>query len=442
MQHVVWSRALFAFFACCSVSLTCGSYAFFAPFFPLHASEFNIDRDRVGMIFGAFSLAQLLVSPFAGILATLFSRRVVSVVGLLLLSCSTFLSGCVPHADWACAAFIILRCGQGIGATLALTSLNAALVDAFPFSRGLVVGAAEVGSSLGWSLGPAAGGCLYTVGGFSFPFTVVASVAAASVVPLIAFWPRSHQRERDDEEEKRTAGERTRTLLSWKERCALLCAPGLMVVLCSQILLITGWCSFDLGFTAWLHQRFGFGTYEGGLYFAIAPAAYMLTAFPVGWLVDNTNFGKALLAVGFLGQACSLLFLAPPFHLGPGLVAGLMVVNGLSAPLCVVPVLPEMMKSLASEDEEKTNSMSTFVSFAQSLGSATGPLVGAFVLDHVDFGWMMFAVACFNFLLVLLLVSAHWRERKRCTSVVTSVANVKEPLLSGDEFRQALIALN
>eukprot|EP00928_Gymnodinium_smaydae_P047632 TRINITY_DN3179_c1_g1_i4.p1 TRINITY_DN3179_c1_g1~~TRINITY_DN3179_c1_g1_i4.p1 ORF type:complete len:216 (+),score=26.72 TRINITY_DN3179_c1_g1_i4:479-1126(+) len=215
-----------------------------------------------------------------------------------------------------------------------------------------------------------------------------------------------------------------------------------MVVLCSQVQLITGWCSFDLGYTAWLQQRFSFGTYEGGLYFAIAPAAYMLTAFPVGWLVDNTNFGKALLAVGFLGQACSLLFLAPPFHLGPGLVAGLMVVNGLSAPLCVVPVLPEMMKSLASEDEEKTNSMSTFVSFAQSLGSATGPLVGAFVLDHVDFGWMMFAVACFNFLLVLLLVSAHWRERKRCTSVVTSVANVKEPLLSGDEFRQALIALN
>ena len=64
-DYVGLRKIIFAVCACVSVSLSWASYAFFAPFFQLHAAEFSLDTNDVGLVFSAFAFAQLLSSPFA-----------------------------------------------------------------------------------------------------------------------------------------------------------------------------------------------------------------------------------------------------------------------------------------------------------------------------------------------------------------------------------------
>eukprot|EP00441_Pelagodinium_beii_P001815 CAMPEP_0197693000 /NCGR_PEP_ID=MMETSP1338-20131121/111873_1 /TAXON_ID=43686 ORGANISM="Pelagodinium beii, Strain RCC1491" /NCGR_SAMPLE_ID=MMETSP1338 /ASSEMBLY_ACC=CAM_ASM_000754 /LENGTH=214 /DNA_ID=CAMNT_0043275703 /DNA_START=120 /DNA_END=760 /DNA_ORIENTATION=+ len=207
-----------------------------------------------------------------------------------LVFCTYFFGQVSPNLDEACLIFFVLRMGQGMGGSLIMTCLNAALADAFPESRGMVMGASELATSFGWSGGPAIGGLLYSAGGFSLPFTVFSALCLLSALPTMALWASPALQPITPSE------------TSLKRRLSLSHVSGLMPVLFSQVALLTSWCAFDLGYTSWLHDRFGFGTVVSSLYFAIGPTVYMLVSFPVGWLCDRTTRRKLLMAAGMVGQ--------------------------------------------------------------------------------------------------------------------------------------------
>eukprot|EP00929_Paragymnodinium_shiwhaense_P070051 TRINITY_DN35424_c0_g1_i3.p1 TRINITY_DN35424_c0_g1~~TRINITY_DN35424_c0_g1_i3.p1 ORF type:complete len:341 (+),score=35.39 TRINITY_DN35424_c0_g1_i3:215-1237(+) len=319
-----------------------------------------------------------------------------ALIGFIFLITCTYLFGQVPHDGYATVLFYALRIGQGIGGTIILTCTNATLADAFPATRGLVMGASELAAGLGWCAGPAFGGLLYTWGGFSFPFTVLSCMLALQCIPCLLLWPSARLPDVVDGGAP-----------SVSSRLGLLAAPGLQVTMVSQVVLMSAWCAFDLGFTAWLSKAMNFDTLDCSLYFAIAPMLYSVVSFPVGWLCDKVKSKKLVIAFGFIGQALTYGAFAPLWQLSPVSIAVLLALNGICGPLALVPALPDMLATIKVEDEDSINCMSTYYSTAVALGSIVGPLQGAFLIDWIGYQWMMFALAALEVLVLIWLLLTH-----------------------------------
>jgi MFS family permease len=150
---------------------------------------------------------------------------------------------------------------------------------------------------------------------------------------------------------------------------------------------------------------------QGGLYFAIGPAAYMVMTVPAGIAVDAVSSKRLLLAAGFLAQAVAFSLYCPLWHVSEGAVAASSVLVGLSAPFLIIPALPVMLDDLertqgeeaegeegrfvtARSREHDTNLVSSMYTTATSLGSVAGPLISASLIPAIDFDGTVFSFAC------------------------------------------------
>ena len=89
------------------------TFAIVAPFFPLYAQQVNIPPAGVAAVFGAFAIAQIVMSPVAGGLASRFGRKRVLTVGVLGVGGSTLAMGLCASifttADGIVAAMVAMR---------------------------------------------------------------------------------------------------------------------------------------------------------------------------------------------------------------------------------------------------------------------------------------------------------------------------------------------
>lgn len=170
------------------------TYAIIAPFFPLEAIELGLDTAQVAIVFGSFAVVQLGISPIAGGLCSKFGRRRVLIMGVFIVSGGTFLFGIVPPVCIALETsmmpfFIIARVLQGTGSALTMTCIFAILSDAFPESRGRIIGVAEMMNSLGWTVGPPMGGLLFAIGGFTLPFLICGALPLLTLIGVLSVFP-------------------------------------------------------------------------------------------------------------------------------------------------------------------------------------------------------------------------------------------------------------
>ena len=170
-----------------------------APIFAIAGPEFGLSTVEIAQIFSVYYLPNVGSSLAAGVLASLFGRRRVLLVGCTVLSAGCIALGLVPGAcasagtpdtgtgdvllverHTASAAstscmyslFVGSRVLQGIGVALSQTCLFAMLADMWPEDTGKVMGAAELAGGLAYALGPPTGGFLFQSGGFVMPFVI------------------------------------------------------------------------------------------------------------------------------------------------------------------------------------------------------------------------------------------------------------------------------
>ena len=210
-----WSRLCFVAVCCLQIATMNSTFAFFAPFFPIVAEDLSLNLNDVALIFCIKAVAEVVVSPFAGAAASRFGRRCIVILGVLLCASSTIAMGFVPRVisgSWQSApshdrfgllaSFMLLRIIQGVGSTLAATTLLATLADTVNAAhRGKVVGAGEVSSSFGWTAGPAAGSLCYELGGFVAPF-IATTAAALLVLGVLLLFAGGNWGVREGEEEE------------------------------------------------------------------------------------------------------------------------------------------------------------------------------------------------------------------------------------------------
>ena len=143
------------------------------PFYPNEAKSKGASISQFGFVFGAYSLAGMVSSPFFGKYGSRISPRYLYIPGALVGALCTLVFGALQLVEslslFLCLSYI-LRLLAGMANTAAWGALMAALMTIFPDKVSKVVAASEFFSCGGFVLGPAIGAYFYNLGGFILPF--------------------------------------------------------------------------------------------------------------------------------------------------------------------------------------------------------------------------------------------------------------------------------
>ena len=251
-------------------------------------------------------MVQLGISPIAGGLCSKFGRRRVLVVGVFVVSGGTFLFGLVPPVCRSLGIpmmpwFIVARVLQGTGSALTMTCIFAILSDAFPESRGRIIGVAEMMNSLGWTVGPPMGGLLFALGGFTLPFLICGALPLLTLAGVLSVFPEdgttpravpvalstseaeADQMDADDDEGHGVDVDHVdqTSCVALLKRARRLATSGLLVTAFAATTPGTIFALWDIGFTPFVVEEFGFSLETVGLYFAIGPGMCVHIHLPI-----------------------------------------------------------------------------------------------------------------------------------------------------------------
>ncbi|XP_076315763.1 MFS-type transporter SLC18B1-like [Tachypleus tridentatus] len=139
-------------------------YSIIAPFFPQLARKKGLNAVEYSMVFGAYSIAQVIFSMIAGKFLTKIGPKFIVIAGLFITGGATVIFGCLeksPHGRIFLALSIGIRMVEGAGFAVYLTSVLAIVVKTFPTNPGYYVGLTETVVTIGMITGPVLGSFLY-----------------------------------------------------------------------------------------------------------------------------------------------------------------------------------------------------------------------------------------------------------------------------------------
>lgn len=157
------------------------------PLLPLYAKQFQAPEGLIGVMASLFALAQLLFSPFWGILSDKFGRKPIIAAGLIGVVASFLVFGFAASLP----VLFVSRFLQGMFAGAVLPAARAYAADiTTKQDRVKVMGRIGAALSLGVIFGPAIGGTFAQVG-LSFPFFAAATVAFINFLFVLFLLPES-----------------------------------------------------------------------------------------------------------------------------------------------------------------------------------------------------------------------------------------------------------
>ncbi|MDP4007333.1 MAG: MFS transporter [bacterium] len=163
------------------------------PLLPVYAKHFQASNITIGLLAASFALAQLLFSPFWGILSDRFGRKPIILVGLLGLSLSFLVFAFAANLT----TLFLSRFIQGLFSGAAMPAARAYVADVTKKEeRVKAMGKIGASLSLGIILGPAIGGLLAHAS-LVMPFFAAALVAAFNLILMFFFLPESLKEKRD-----------------------------------------------------------------------------------------------------------------------------------------------------------------------------------------------------------------------------------------------------
>lgn len=262
------------------------------PLMPGFAASYGIAPAAIGILVTSFSLLQLLVSPLWGALSDRIGRRPVLLLGLVGSTASYLLFG-VAHGFWTLLASRVIA--GSMGATVGVAQAYVADITP-PERRAQSLGILGAAFALGFILGPALGGVLYS---YSHSAAGFAAAAFCGVNACAAFlWlPETGQH------------------LSRRPRERVAVRP-ISAPLAATFLLVSAFAIIHLSLPLLAQQEVGLSPRRLGMLFAFSG---VISAIVQGGLVGRVapKFGEARLAtVGGLLMAIGLWLFPGSRHIG------------------------------------------------------------------------------------------------------------------------------
>ena len=149
---------------------------------PYYAETFNVNYTLVGLVVSAFGIARMFLDLPAGLLGQKYDKKILMLLGLILVSISSILAGIAQNYWILLLARIIEGFGSAIYVTIA--TIFIALV-AKPERRGFLMGIYSGFLLLGSIFGPSFGGIIANIYGINAPFFAYAIVSAIGIIPTL-----------------------------------------------------------------------------------------------------------------------------------------------------------------------------------------------------------------------------------------------------------------
>lgn len=358
------------------------------PVLPLYAQDFHASPWEIGLLFGSFSLMQLLFAPLLGRWSDRIGRRPILLMSILGTAISFLVLG---FANSLLMLFLGRMLDGASGGNI--STAQAYIADVTPLEkRSSAMGIIGAAFGLGFMIGPAIGGLL---GHYShqLPFFVAAGLAFINTFAILLFLPETLT------EEQRKAHTAAgvpilQTLMSAKG------TPLGNVMLCS-LLSTMAFSLVTALFTLFTQNRLHWHARENGLMFAyIGILGVLIQGGMLRRLVPRTG-EKPLIILGSILLCLSTAMLPLSSSLALVVIAssGLSIGNSLVTP---------MLSGLASKSADAQSQgavlglMQSIASFARMIGPAIGGFLLNFDLQHTE---LPYGISPFWFSAVLMALA-------------------------------------
>jgi multidrug resistance protein len=150
-----------------------------SPILPIYAESFNVNYTLVSLAISMYAFGRFLADIPVGLLADRVGRRLMMVLGTIILTVCSFLNATAPTFT----LFLVYRLLEGIGSAMWMTSRTTLLADILkPEERGRIMSYFQAFMLLGSSAGPTVGGFIAITYGLSAPFYTYSAVGIISLV--------------------------------------------------------------------------------------------------------------------------------------------------------------------------------------------------------------------------------------------------------------------
>lgn len=333
------------------------------PILPLYSRGFHAADWQIGILFGSFSLMQLIFSPILGRWSDRFGRRPILLLSILGTALSFFILG-MANTLWM---LFIGRMLDGISGGNIPTA-QAYIADVTPLEkRSGAMGLIGAAFGLGFVFGPAIGGLLghYSI---QLPFFVAGGLALLNALAIYLFLPESLNRQ------ERTAHSAVPSSF-WQQLQQAKQGP-LGTVMWTSLSSTMAFSLVTALFTLFTAQRFGWHARENGVLFAyIGILGVVIQGGFIRRMVPKTG-EKPLILIGAVSLLISMTLL--PF-------AGSLQLIVLTSTLLAVgnSLVTPLLSGVASKSADATSqgiALGLMQSTA-SLGRMLGPSIGGFLLQ-------------------------------------------------------------
>src|ERR1700681_957560 len=376
------TRPLLIIFLTIFVNLV--GFGIIVPLLPFYAERFGASGLTIGLLFGVFSLCQLIASPLLGEFSDRFGRRPVLIFSLA----GTVLSFVMLALAHSVTMLFLARIVDGLsGGNISTARAYVADVTQ-PKDRARAYGLIGAAFGLGFILGPALSGVLATVS-YTAPIWAAAGITLIATIMALLWLPETVHRTQ--------AG----TGNPLKYLPELLQRPIVRRVLAIDFVYWFAFAIFQTTFALFAANRFGFDASRTGYYFAgfgllgviiqggfIRPIVHRLgdkSTFMLGLVFGATGLLAAAASHSVVVFALSLVPLA--FGIGFG-----------------HPTVTSLVSRSGRQDEQ--GRVQGAASAVESLGRTVGPVWGTGSLQR--YGESMPYISAAAFLILTLLISVGY----------------------------------
>ncbi|XP_067839961.1 MFS-type transporter SLC18B1 isoform X2 [Heptranchias perlo] len=372
-------------------------YSILGPFFPKEAENKGANATIIGMIFGCFSLFNLIFSLIMGKYIVQIGAKFMFLSGMFVSGWCTILFGLLnkaPDGPIFIALCFITRSMDAIGFAASTTASFSVLAATFPNNVATILGSLEIFTGLGLALGPPIGGFLYQSFGYEVPF-IALGCAVLLMVPLNMYiLPRFDGI--------------ASNVSFWK----LLALPKVVFVYLIVFSISSCIGFLDPTISLFVIEKFNLQPGYVGLVFLGFALSYALASPLLGYLCDQIpRIRKWLMLVGSWLITVSFLLLGPTpiFHIKTQLwmFVLMLVLSGFSLSMSGIPVFPEIITCAYENGFEEGLATLGLVSGMFGafwcLGTFVGPILGGYLYEELNFEWAAAIQGGFPFIFGILM---------------------------------------
>ncbi|MDJ0733852.1 MAG: MFS transporter [Nostocaceae cyanobacterium] len=337
------------------------SLASLLPTLPLYIEELGANKQQIGIVMGSFAIGLLLSRVFLGYLADTRGRKIVLQIGMLV----AVLAPLGYNFVSSISLLMVIRAFHGISIAAFSIGFISLVADLAPTEkRGEVIGYMSLVNPVGMAIGPAIGGYLQEIAGWT-PALILAAILASlgllSIIPIVN--PPIHTQ---------PPGEQKQSSF-WQ----ILLSPRVRVP--ALILLLIGIILGALHTFVPLFIKSTGVDLNAGLFYTTAAIASFSARFFTGKASDRLGRGL-FVTLSLIGYTIAMVMLWTANSKETFLLAA--IVDGAAAGT-IIPMISAMLTDRAQPQERGRLFASSLMGFDIGLGIA-GPVVG-FLAQEVGY---------------------------------------------------------